>query len=459
MGSLGAAYISWINPELAYLDSNVWAVGQLETPRLIITRNQQALADETIEYAIADADGNIVSDTATVKYSASETTKIIPLGDFIDAQYRLKGLTPGFYFIVVKNVTRNYVWVFPIMLASGSFTPPSIDPDKLQYYTVFDKALGVYLNVPKTVNFLPSDPRFDNYAYFKDGANGRLVKFDSAGNVVLDTGYHQLVYLKLELPFSSPQDMLLHMLTHSYGLVPNVVNQVLTAIQNGDFTTALNVLRPFYMYTWLGRVVNYDFVMDVNNNVYKIVVESAVFLGEWDWGKIIVFGAIGCGLATATVLVASALTAGLASVSLPIVASACLAGGGVGALIAVATGASTSQPRSLVNYYNTVDQKAQEGKQKNNESYTSVKDILDTWLKQGKITQDDYNQMLTALQNWKTAMDQAIDELGSTAKKLIDQAYKDGYNDGYNQATRDKWLWVAGAGVVGLVAGVAIGRR
>ncbi len=438
--------------EVAYLNINLWCPGWLQDPRLYIVRKGPATSDETIQYVVTDSNGHPVTDAATTTFPATSAVKEIPLGDYLDAQVRAKNLPAGFYFVVVTNTTRGYVWALPLIISRSAISAPALDYDKLQYYTIFYKVLGTYINVPKTVSHLPADEVFEVWGYYKDGSKGRLVKFDSFGNPVLDTGYHQLVILQLEMKFSSARDMLYHMLAHSWGLTTTVAQRLLEAIEAGEISEALNLLRPFYSITWIGRVIDYDFVVNDANKDYRIIVKSSVFLGEWDWGRVIGWGLLGCGLSIAIVVAAAVITGGISLSALPVVAGlACAAGGAIGAGIAVQTSASTDKPDSLIYYYDQMDNLRLGAKMKNKQNYDNAKQILDTWLSQGKISQDDYNQMMKVLDNWKTTMDQSIDEIVDTAKKAITEAYKKGV------AESKTWIAVAGAG--GLIVGLLLGRR
>jgi uncharacterized membrane protein len=441
--------------QVAYLNINLWCPGWLTDPRLYIVRKGPATSDETIQYVVADANGYPVTDAATTTFPASAAVKEIPLGDYLDAQVRAKNLPAGFYFVVVTNVTRKYAWALPLIISRSAISTPRLDFDKLQYFTIFYKVLGTYINVPKTVSHLPADEVFEIWGYYKDGAKGRLVKFDSFGMPVLDTGYHQLVILQLEIKFSSVRDMLYHMLAHSYGLTATVVQRLLEAIDAGDYATALDLLKPFYTITWIGRVIDYDFVVDDAKKDYRIIVRSSAFLGEWDWRKVIGWGALGCAVGIVIAMVVVALTAGAASLTLPWVIGGCLAGGAAGVYFATQASASTDKPSTLIYYYDQMDNLRLGAKMKNKQNYDKAKGLLDTWLKQGKISQDDYNQMMQILDNWKTTMDQAIDEIVDSAKKAIESAYGDGYKKGVSESK----MWIIGAGVGGLVVGVLLGRR
>jgi hypothetical protein len=211
------------------------------------------------------------------------------------------------------------------------------------------------------------------------------------------------------------------------------------------------LLRPFYSFTFIGRVLTVEF----DTTRYEIKLKTSVYLGQFDWAKIFSWGAIGCGLAVAGAIVATAVTAGIGAITAPLVGGACLAGGAVGAGLAVATSASSDQPQTVINYYNIIYQEAQEAKETNKKHYDEAMSILDKWLSEGKITQDDFNEMKKVLDSWKASMDSAIDDIVNIAKKGLDEAY----NEGYKKGVEESKMWILGAGLGGLALGFMLGRR
>jgi len=446
------------NMETAYIERQVIDLTVSQYPRLYIIRNTTALTDETIQYAIADNNGYIVTDTGQATFPASSTTLTIYIADFIRTQFSQKSLPPGFYFVLVKNVTNNQSWAIPVIVASSTFASPFYGDPNLQYYTVFDKYYGLYTHITNKAISLPADNRYEIYAYFKNGKYGRLVKIDNTGRILLDTGYHHHVILSLELNFNSLFDFATHMFTHSYGLTPNVAQQALQAILQGDPIEAITLLRPFYMYTWIGTVLDYDFIVDTQNNIYKIIVRSALYLGEFDWGKVLKVGTIGCVAGVAGAVVATVASGGALSFTLPLAVGACVSGGVAGIGVGVLAGidmSSSTPPQTVMNYVNLIEQKGSEGKSKNENYYNDAVSLLQQWLQQGKITQDDYNQMMNILSNWKTTINQTIDDIVSIAKTAIQAGYEAGKEEGEKEA----WMWIALAGVGGFALGVITGKH
>jgi polyhydroxyalkanoate synthesis regulator phasin len=116
---------------------------------------------------------------------------------------------------------------------------------------------------------------------------------------------------------------------------------------------------------------------------------------------------------------------------------------------------TSTPPQTVINYINQIQQKGNEAKQKNADYYNQAKDLLQQWLQQGKITQDDYNQMMNILTNWKTTMDQSIDDIVSTSVTAVNA----GYNAGKAEGEQSCWKWTALAGVGGFALGVIVGKH
>jgi len=443
-------------PTLAHLSRNIWAKGELTEPKLNLVFSPPTDRALTVVLALHDYNGVKVTDDYTTTIPSGTTSRTITLGDYLDAQQTAKGFGSGFYAIIVKIVETNEIFALPLLVTLGYIAPPSIpDSQYLQYYTVFDRVIGTYINLPPTIDYIPSDPRFWVYAYLHKGNKGRLIGLDQLGNIVFDTGYHQLAFITLTLKFNSTRDMITHMLAHSYGLTSNVILNVMDAINRGDYDTALKLLRPYYMITFLGRMITVEF----DTASYEIRVKTQVYLGQLDWNKILSWGAIGCGIAVLGVVALAVVTAGIGAVTAPLVAGACLAGGAIGAGLAVLASASSDKPETIIIYVTTVREEGEKAKKQNEQYYNDAKKILDTWLQQGKITQEDYNQMLKALDAWKVGMDSAIDDIVKVSEQMIKKAYEDGYNNGYKKGVEESKHWIIGAGIGGLIFGYMMGSR
>jgi hypothetical protein len=248
------------------------------------------------------------------------------------------------------------------------------------------------------------------------------------------------------------------MFSHSYGLTPNVAQQALQAIIQGDPIEAITLLRPHYMYTWIGTVLDYDFIVDAQNNIYKIIVRSAVYLGEFDWVKVLKLGVVGCVAGIGGAVVATAVSGGTLAFTLPLGVKACVAGviSSLGTSVIVGIDMSKSTPPgTLTDFFNKLKEMGDEAKQKNEYYYNQAVSLLQQWLQQGKITQDDYNQMMKILNNWKTTMDQSIDDIVSYGQAAI---YA-GYNSGKTEGEQSCWKWTALAGVGGFALGVITGKH
>jgi hypothetical protein len=441
---------------LAYIDRNIWAKGELREPKLTVYFTPMADRSYTVIVALYDYNGVKVTDDYSTTVGERALATIIELGDYLDAQQTAKGFGSGFYIIMVKIVETGEVFALPLIVTLGYFTPPPMtDMEYLQYYTIFDKALGTYINLPPTIPYLPSDPRFMVYAYFHKGNKGRLVGISEVGGIVFDTDYHQLTYITITLKFNSIKELLTHVFAHSYGgFSVTTMSSISSLIDAGDYDTALKLLRPYYMFTFLGRTITVDF--DTAN--YEIRIKTQVYLGQWDWGKIFGWGAIGCGASILGVMVLTALTAGVGAITAPLVAGACVAGGVLGAGVAVVTSMSSDKPETYKIYINKLLEEGEKAKQQNQQYYNDAKSILDSWLQQGKITQDEYNGLMKVLDTWKAGMDAAIDDIVKLSDEAIKKAYNDGYNEGYTKGVSEGRTWIAVSGLIGFLIGALISR-
>jgi hypothetical protein len=225
---------------IGYLSINMWAKGWLTEPKLIIIFDPPTPEVRTLSYALFDANGVQVTDTATTAIQAGTSEFEVVLGDYLDAQQTAKGFGSGLYFIIAKIVETNEVFALPLIVTISTlvFTPP--EPEYLTSYSVIDTVTGAYLYLPKTLEVLPTDPRFLLFAHYHKGNKGRLVGIDQYGNITFDTGYHQLAYVTLTLKFDSAKDMLMHMLSHSYGLTRRAMLEVLKAINEGKLKRRLS---------------------------------------------------------------------------------------------------------------------------------------------------------------------------------------------------------------------------
>jgi len=440
---------------LAYLSKHIWVKGWITEPKLNLVFSPATSGSLNLVLALHDYNGVKVTDEYSITIPSGTTSKTIELGDYLNAQQNLKGFGSGVYVILAKIMETNEVFALPLVTSLGAIYPPSIpDSQYLQYYTVFDTVVGAYYNLPPTIDTIPSDPKFLVYAYLHKGNKGRLIGLDEYGNIVFDTGYHQLAFITLTLKFNSTKDMIIHMLAHSYGLTRNVILNVLDAINRGDYYTALTLLRPFYMITFMGRMITVEF--DTMN--YEIKVKTQVYLGQWDWSKILGWGAIGCGVGIIATAVITGVTAGVGSITAPLLLAGCVGGGVIGMGVGVLQSASSDKPETVVVYQQRVEKEGEEAKQTNQQYYSSASELLNAWLQQGKITQDDYNQMINILNSWKAGMDSAIDDIVNLAKTGIEEAYKNGYDAGYKKGVDESKTWIIGAGIGGFILGMAVGK-
>jgi len=428
---------------LAYLDINVWISEWLSQPNLIILYKPAPTVDKTIQYFLVDMNGTVVTDTASTTLTAGTEKISINLGDFINAQKSLYGFGAGLYFVIVKIVEDNAVFALPLFISEVSISDPPTGRDNLDHFFIIDKITGYMMKLPATLTPIPVDSRYMVFAYYHYQGKGRIVHFDSTGTK-FDTGYHKFVKMKLKLSFSSLEDMLYHMLMRSWNIPDTVVERIITEINNGNYTEVFNLLRPYYSFTWIGRTVKIDF----DSTKYEITITTYTYLGQFDWSKILSWGAFGCSVAVGVAMLATALTAGVGSITLPLVAGACLAGGATGIGLAIITSTSSGGDKAIIEDAKST---AEEGKSANQDYYNQAKTVLDNWLSQGKITQTDYDKMKQILDDWYAKMNAVIDELVAD----VQRAYDVGKSEGRDEMK----TWAIAGTVGGFTLGLLLGRR
>lgn len=430
---------------VGHLNVNIHVSGWTTDPRLTLYFKPATAAAKTLNVAILDSNGVVVSDTYVYNIPSGTSSLTLYLGDFINAQRTAKSLPVGQYFILIKIVEDNQVFTQGIFLCSAATSIP-YDPDNeyLDHIAIIDKVTGFLLKLPPTLNLVPTDDRYLVFLYYHKNGKGRLVKM--LGPLIeLDTGYHKFVKLKITIKFNTTKDLLYYMYARAWGIPSSVAIRLVDLIEEGSYSDAVKLLEPMYtgiLYP-LGRAM-----IEVDTANAEIREHAYIYLGQIDWGKVFGWGAIGCGAAVAAAVILTTVTAGAGAVSLPIIAAACLAGAAVGAGIAVVT-SDTSKGVSRIREEAraTVD----EAKKAVEEKHSEAQELLTQWLQQGKITQSDFNKMMDLLNKMKEASFTSLDEL----LKDVDDAYKEGYKEGVGESKK----WIALSGVGGAVIGFILGRR
>jgi hypothetical protein len=232
-----------------YLTRNLWARGEITEPKLVLIVKPPSETDLTVEIVLTDGNAVVVSDPLTTTIPANTETKIIELGDFIDAQFTAKNLYSGFYFVRFRVIETDEYAYLPLLCTVGYVTPPPIDDQEaFQYFLVLDKVTGHFITLPRAVEYMPSDPRFVVFAYYKRDIYGRLVGLSEIGEKVFDTGYSDLAVLKLTFKFNSVEDLLYHLLAHSFGMPQSALRQVIEAITHGEIEEALKSTETILLY-------------------------------------------------------------------------------------------------------------------------------------------------------------------------------------------------------------------
>jgi hypothetical protein len=482
---------------IGYLSKNLWALGELTEPKLTIVVKPPSDTQLTVEVVLTDSNAVVLTDALTVTIPAGTEVKTIELGDFIDAQFRARNLQSGFYFVRYRIVETDEYAYLPLLCTIGYISPPPVDdPDALQYFIIIDNVTGHYITLPRSVSYIPSDPRFLVMIYYKNGVYGRLVGVDLTGAKTFDTGYQQLAVLKLTLKFNSLDDMLHHLLTHAQGVTHTAMIRVIEAINEGRYDEALKLLRPFYSISWMGRVIDLEF-----GDTY-VTVTLETYLGWFDFGKIISWTGWGCVvglLVGAGVGVATALTGGATAPLMIVAAKSALAGCAIGAVagasLAVATSTITSPapepttppepptpppapvppPKPIPDYVEDVKVICSKAREDVEKYANEAISILNDWLARGLIPKEEYDRMIEVINGWKASMLAFISDVEEKSTRYIEEGYKvgweegwkqgyndgykKGYDDGYKKAVDERKWWMVGAGVGGLIVGMVLGRR
>ncbi|MEM4827788.1 MAG: hypothetical protein QXK07_07115, partial [Desulfurococcaceae archaeon] len=101
------------------------------------------------------------------------------------------------------------------------------------------------------------------------------------------------------------------------------------------------------------------------------------------------------------------------------------------------------------------------------ESKTALEELLTQWRDQGRITQEEYQLAVKHLTTMKEMYEATIKDLYDYAETIYEKAWNEAWNKGYQEGysrgrdeERKKMIpYVVGAGGVGLVIGVLMGRR
>ena len=430
---------------VAYLSVNIHVTGWITDPVLTLMFKPPTTESKTLNAALLDPNGLIVTDTFIYNIPAGTSTISINLGDFINAQRTVRNLPVGQYFLLIKIVEDNAVFTQNIFLSSTATTIPS-DPDNayLGHIAVIDKVTGTLLKLPPTLNLVPTDDRYLVFLYYHKEGKGRLVKLLGPA-VELDTGYHKFVKLKITLKFNTATNLLYYMYMRAWNIPRNVATALLDAIEAGEITEAVRLLKPLYagLSYSLGR--GYVEIDTASNEIREYVY---VYLGQIDWAKVFGFGALGCGLAAAVAIAITIYTAGVGSVTLPLVLGACMAGAAAGVGVAVITSTTSLGTTQIREEARATGNKA---KGELSEAHADAINLLNTWLAQGKITQEDFNKMKELLDRMKDVSFTAIDELVND----VEEAYREGYRKGVDESKH----WIIASGIGGALLGLLIGRR
>ncbi len=451
----------------------IHARGWITEPKLYVLFESPITSALTLRVVIADLNGRQVSDEYVTTIPAGTRIFQRDLGDFIDAQRTAKNIAPGIYTLLASvyyGTTLLDVIAFTIFLvnATVSITPREDIVDVF----VIDKWTGLSTRGSK-YHPLPADDRYIVFVVSRNGNTGRIEVYD-AGLPVYDTGYHRYVQVRIKRKFTSTAQMFDYVFSNSYMPI-FVAREFLREAEVRSKKEIIPALMPYYV----SRSITPGYIgaiADVEN--LEITEELLMFFGWFDWGAIFdnfmaKLGIIGCLIGTGGAIIA---TKGAATPIAHMMAKGCLAGGSLGAGIGAFIETVKSYfikdttppppspppppppppPPDIKPYRDAFD-----------ESKTALEQMLTSWRDQGRITQAEYETAMMHLATMKEMYEATIKDLYDYAETIYEKAWNEAWNKGYQEGysrgrdeERKKMIpYVVGAGGVGLVIGVLMGRR
>jgi len=441
-------------PPYAVLNYNIWIDGWLQDPRLYVYSE----LDDTVVIQLVDENLNAISDTLSQSITAGRTEIVI--GDFLDAQQSAYGFGDGFYFLTVKFSNQGITLILPLFIALAGVSPIN-DDGNLHTIYLLDKVTGRGIKLPASMTTIPSSDRYLYFLYFYSDGKGRMLICDKLMNVQADTGYHKHVVMKFRLKFDNTKAMLLFMLSKAFGIPRNVFDNLYDAIFAGDYSTAVKLLTPFISIGVPDLMLSVD--VDTANN--EIILKTRAYLGWFEWFDNFVRGfLIGCSVGGGVGALVGSILPGIGTGSGAL--AGCLIGGAIGGYTEIVNSGNEPIDTPDTEIFVVVppskssefEQERDENKQKVEQHYNDAVTVLDEWLNEGKITQDDYNRMKQILDSWKITVDEIIDEYYNELINTWKEAYTKGYNDGKKKGIEESKWWIIGAGVGGLIVGAVVSR-
>lgn len=458
-----------IDPIYFSISVPLHARGWITEPKLFVLFEAPTTRSLTLRVVIADLNGKAVSDEYSTTIPAGTQVFVADLGGFIDTQRSLKNIPAGIYTLIAyvyDGTTLLDVSVFTLFLVDSVFSVSLAE--ETTDIIVLDKVTGLSTRMSK-YHYLPADMRYTVFIIYRKGDLGRLEIYDG-GLPVVDTGYHRYVQVRVKKKFTSIDQMIDYVFSNSY-MPLAVAREILREMKVGDKGRLLKALMPYYvtknvLHGYIGSTV------DVQR--LELVDEFLMFFGWFNWddfAKSLISGLAitGC-MVGAGVLAVKTFGAGIPlSVAL---AKGCLSG----ALVGTGIGLGVSIVRSFfienTSPMQTVPQppppppppeEIEEYRRIFEESKAEMEKLLNQWREQGRITLEEFETAIKHLNTLKEMYESTVKDLKDYAetiyKKAWDEGYREGYRRGQEEERKKTIPYVVGAGGVGLIIGVLMGRR
>ena len=431
------------------LSDKMWIRGWLSEPVIYY----YADADKTITIKLVDPNGNYVTDATdtpiSLTYNAVQGVNEINIGDWLDANKDY--FTDGIYALEIDNGSTKFYIAIIISSAGSSIPVPSEEQQYIKKIIVYDKVLGISIELPPNASTIPYIDRYMTLIYLHDDDKKigriRIYGYDED----MDTGWARRGIWRLSFSFNSLNDLITFLASHTYPR--NYDSETLSAITkiiSSYPELAPDILGLYGIMPLFGRsnILGYNVTVDTDNNIYRIDMDIYARIGDL-WSDI--WGAIGSACAGA------AAGAAVGSI-VPVLGTAtgAVVGGLAGlAIFALSKYFSSTSTTTTSAEKQAVINKANEGKQNVTRIYNDALADLENLHDAGEITDNAYNILKTDIEALYSTSIKAIDEVVDEAVKKIDDAY----NSGYDKGVSDSKMWIVGAGMGGLALGILIGRR
>jgi len=431
------------------LNNKMWIRGWLSEPVIYY----YADADKTITIKLVDPNGNYVTNATdtpiSLTYNAVQGVNEINIGDWLDANKDY--FTDGIYALEIDNGSTKFYIAIIVSSAGSSIPVPSDEQQYIKKIIVYDKVLGISIELPPNASTIPYINRYMTLIYLHNDDKGigriRIYGYDED----MDTGWARRGIWRLSLSFNSLNDLITFLASHTYprNYDSETLSAIVKIISNYP-ELAPDILGLYGIMPLFGRsnILGYNVTVDTDNNIYRIDMDIYARIGDL-WSDI--WGAIGSACAGA------AAGAAVGSI-VPVLGTA--TGAVVGGLAGLAIFAlnkyfSTTSTTTTDEEKGAVTNTAEEGKRRVTKIYNDALADLENLHNAGEITDNAYNILKADLEALYTTSIKAIDEVAEEAVKKIDEAY----NKGYNKGVSDSKIWIVGAGAGGLALGFLLGKR